>query len=136
MRCRESLQELTEAGIDEIEDALEVRINSANVNRDKQKTSFQVFLGCRESLQELMEAGVDEIEDALEVRINSANVTRDKQITFFQMEEMIESVFAKCLGDRPCSPSCPTYATQLPRLRSWWRTSGGTSWRTRHSAMW
>ena len=70
---------------------------------------------CRESLQELTEAGIDEIEDALEVRINSANVTRDKQITFFQVEEMIESVFAKCLGDfvrahhlaQPTPHSCP-----------------------------
>ena len=71
---------------------------------------------CRESLQELTEAGIDEIEDALEVRINSANVTRDKQITFFQVEEMIESVFAKCLEDfvrahhlaQPTPHSCPS----------------------------
>ena len=48
--CRESLQVLTEAGVDEIEDALDVRINSAYTH-DKEINFFQVFLGRRESLQ-------------------------------------------------------------------------------------
>ena len=72
--CSESLKEVIEAGIDEMDDALQVRIDFNNVTRNH---FLQVFLGCSESPQEVMEAHIDDLHDAIEVRSDFAHVTRE-----------------------------------------------------------
>ena len=87
--CSESLKEVIEAGIDEMDDALQVRIDFNNVTRNH---FLQVFLGCSESPQEVTEAGIDEMDDDLEVRSDfDGNVTQTDHFFRFSWVATVSS---------------------------------------------